>query len=322
MPRLSIVIPWNGPPGPFEDTLAAVLQNRPSGCEVVVALAQTYDDPYGLGDEVTFVASGNTVGNDLVSLANAGIAAASAPIVEVVPCGLQVTEGWTSAALLHFAEHDIAAVAPVIVSNQQAQRVLSAGVNFTTGGARQLAQAGKKYKVSDLVQTRPLAAPLAGGFFRKSVVMALGGFDATLGEHGADLDFALCAAELALRTECEPTSMITTDRVASDDGSLSAGRELEQLFWRHLPAEERATRTRQHYLRCAAELGYGLVQPWWLAHAAGRAAGWLGSLRNSGTADRIAKAQAHLAELDAPQILSLHGRRGAQPVDRTIRRAA
>lgn len=321
MPRLSIVIPWNGPSGPFEDTLAAVLQNRPSGSEVIVALAHPYDDPYGLGDEVSFVAPRRGSATDLVSLCNCGVEAATAPVVELVPAGLQVTEGWTSAALLHFAEHDVAAVAPVILSNTQAQRVVSAGVNFTAGGARQLAHAGESHNVSALVQSRPLAAPLAGGFFRKSVVTALGGFDALLGEHAADLDLALCTAQLSLRTECEPTSILTTASITNADGSFSAGRALEQLFWRHLPAGERATRSRQHYLRCVAEGCYGLMQPKWLARAAGRAAGWLGSLRSSATAERIASAREQLAGLDAPQILSLQRGRPAT-ADRPARRAA
>lgn len=319
MPRLSIVIPWIGPSGPFEDTLAAVLQNRPSGSEVLVALAQPYDDPYGLNDEVTFVVS---PGSDLVSLVNRAVEASTAPIIEVVPCGMLVTEGWTSAALLHFADPDIAAVAPAIVSSQNPQQVLAAGVNLSKSGVRQLAQAGQKHDVTRLVQTRPLAAPLTGGFFRKSVLTALGGFDATLGATAADLDFALCAAALELRTECEPTSVLTTSQRLGSDGSLATGRQLEQLFWRHLPAEQRRDRVTSHYLQCAAELGYACVQPWWLAHATGRALGWLTARGDAATAERIAKARESLAANEESQILAMPVRRSTHDGQRTVRRAA
>lgn len=317
MPRLSIVIPWTGPAGPFEDTLAAVLQNRPSGCEVLVALSQPYDDPYQLASEVTFLpAEGKS---DAVSLINRGIEAASSSVVEVITCGLIVSEGWTSAALLHFDDSTVAAVAPVLVSEANATRVLAAGVNFTPGGARQFAQAGRRHDVAELVKTKPHAAPFAGGFFRKSVVEALGGFDAALGVHAADLDFAMCAVELGLRIECEPTSVISSGKLAADNGSLSAGKTLEQLFWRHLSPAERREVTPAHYLRIVNETAFGLVQPWWLAHSVGRALGWLASSLDRGHAARIAQAKEQLETSAA--ILSFP-RKAASPSGAAFNRRA
>ncbi|MFN7700653.1 MAG: hypothetical protein ACK5U8_22335, partial [Deltaproteobacteria bacterium] len=40
---------------PGEDTLVSVLEKRPAGSEVIVALGCAYDDPWHISDEVTFV---------------------------------------------------------------------------------------------------------------------------------------------------------------------------------------------------------------------------------------------------------------------------
>ena len=63
--RLSIVIPAVTSAAELEETLLSVLENRPEQCEVIVALACEYDDPWNLRDEVTFVrapAGASTIG--------------------------------------------------------------------------------------------------------------------------------------------------------------------------------------------------------------------------------------------------------------------
>ena len=55
MPRLAIVITAVGSVESVERTLVSVLENRPTDCEVFVALNQPYSDPYDLKDEVRFV---------------------------------------------------------------------------------------------------------------------------------------------------------------------------------------------------------------------------------------------------------------------------
>ena len=47
-PRLSIVIPSVHGAQALEETLLSVLENRPEQCEVIVALACEYDDPWNL----------------------------------------------------------------------------------------------------------------------------------------------------------------------------------------------------------------------------------------------------------------------------------
>jgi hypothetical protein len=309
VPRLSIVIPWKGPAEPFEATLAAVLQNRPAGCEILVALAAPYDDPYELGDEVTFLPP---LAGSLVELINSGIAAASAPVVQVVPSGLNVTEGWTSAVLLHFDDPDVAAVAPVLVREQDTHCVDAAGLCLTPGGGRKLVAHNQSYNVSALVNANPQAAPLCGGFFRKSVVEALGGFDERLNEQTADLDFALMAQQLELRVVCEPTAVVKVSQSTRDDGSFGTGCGLERVWRRH--GKQAAA---LHYLRWFGELAYGLIRPRWLAHLAGRVPGCLASCFESSLDSKLQPAQERLAAA-APRVLRMPAAR----VERTQRKAA
>jgi hypothetical protein len=295
VPRLTIVIPWIGPAAPCEETLAAVLQHRPTGCEVVVVLADHYDDPYGLGDEVRFVPPSDAAPRDLVSLVNRGVAAAEAEIVNIIPCGLIATEDWSSAAVLQFAASEVAAVAPAIVGERDRRRVNSAGVNYTLGGVRQLAQRGAPYDVTRLVQSQPLGATLAGGFFRKSVVEALGGFDVRMGAEFADVDLALCLSELGLRTECEPTSLFIDSRQPVSGGSFAQGVAAQRLFLRHLDPAKRRAAMPNHALRLLGEVALSVVQPWWLAHLAGRAWGFFASGFDHTHATRMERARAELA---------------------------
>ena len=74
---LSIVIPTPGDADALEETLLSVLENRPEGCEVVVALGCDYDDPWGIAEEVRFVRA--PVGAGLVECVNAGVAATARP---------------------------------------------------------------------------------------------------------------------------------------------------------------------------------------------------------------------------------------------------
>src|SRR5690606_22586302 len=89
--RLSIIVPYQGDSGPFEDSLISVLQNRPSNCEVIVPHPVGYHDPYHLEDEVTFVPVAGRP--SLVALLNAGLEHASGEVLFVMRNGVEAHEG-------------------------------------------------------------------------------------------------------------------------------------------------------------------------------------------------------------------------------------
>lgn len=304
MPRLSILIPWTGPVGPFEDTLAAVLQNRPHGCEVLVALNQPYNDPYQLADEVTFLPPCRRA-QDPVALINSALGHATAPIIQILPSGCLVEESWASAALLQFDAPEVGAVAPVLQHPAKRQSILGAGIDYSAGGVRTLAHAGARYDVTKLVQSRPLGAPWTGGFFRRSVVDALGGFDTSVGEAFADIDMALAMHELGLRTECEPTSVILTTQPQSPRGSFSAGLQAERLFRKHCPHFEADKAVAAHRGQLWSEALWSLIQPWWMLHLAGRWCGSMGRVAAAAHDARLTLAKERLVEQEAPCVLKM-----------------
>ena len=123
---MSIVIPFLGNIKRLEDTLVSVLENRPADCQIVVVLNQLYDDPYDLEGEVCFVQA--VPGSGLTDCIALGVAVTQSPIVHVMSCGVEATPGWADAALPHFDDPDVAAVAPVVVDRFDTRRILSAGL--------------------------------------------------------------------------------------------------------------------------------------------------------------------------------------------------
>ncbi len=111
IPRLSIVVPIGRDLAAFECTLISVLENRPSGCEVIVPHNGNYDDPFELCDEVRFVVAES---NRVVDAVTAAASSAKGRFVHVLADGIQATGGWTDAALGKFERFDAGAVAPVI----------------------------------------------------------------------------------------------------------------------------------------------------------------------------------------------------------------
>lgn len=227
MPRLSIVIPCLGNAAEFDDTLVSVLQNRPARCEVLVVHAQPYDDPYGLGEEVRFLRVGGKP--SLVQLVNAGLEAARSEVVHVLGCRLIAPEGWADAALEHF-ESDVAAVSPLIVSTAD-QHITAAGVKYGLSGARNVIGSGLELSSRRLSRLQVSGPTLEAGFYRREVLLALGGWCEALGD-AADADLACSLARLDLRTAIATDAVVHEKRHAPRLGGFSHGRALERLFWR------------------------------------------------------------------------------------------
>lgn len=237
MPRLTILIPCVGGAAEFDATLVSVLQHRPDDCEVLVVHTEPYDDPYDLTGEVNFVRARGKA--RLLELINEGLAAADGQIVHLLGCGLEVTEGWTEAALDRFADADVAAVSPLIIESDR-QTLAAAGVRWTAGGSRRVVADSRVMQGgSGRLRAGVQGPTLAAGFYRRRVLQALGGLDATLDERYADVDLALSIAALDLRTICEPASRVVQTAAAGDDqrrSPLARGRSAERVFWRYAEA--------------------------------------------------------------------------------------
>jgi hypothetical protein len=220
----------------FDGTLVSVLQHRPPKSEVIVAHTAPYEDPYRLADEVDFLHCPEAM--SLVGLINVALEAAASPIIHVLTCGLEATEGWTDAAAKLLADDEIAAVAPAVM-NVDDEQLLSAGVRLTSAGSRTVLRDQRLLAGGSGQMRATIGAPtLAAGFYRRDVLDVIGGFDLAAGDGFADVDLAVKLRALELRTVLEPAARLvqTADPLArSTSGALARGRTSERLFWRSSP---------------------------------------------------------------------------------------
>lgn len=235
MPRLSIVIPALGAWEQLEATLVSVLANRPADAEIVVALGRGYDDPYGLEGEVRFLSL--PLGATAVDAWNEAFAGCRAPVVHLLACGAIVPEGWTDAALSHFDDPRIAAVAPIVTS-VDGQIVHSAGWQYSLGGVASNFAAGQPIDSVREAQRRWVGPHGAAAFYRRSALApSRAAFDASLGEELAPLDLALRLQRAGYRAIFEPRSRVAVADVSFADGALGNRLLNEKLFWRHAASD-------------------------------------------------------------------------------------
>ncbi|MEO1526499.1 MAG: hypothetical protein AAFX06_13770 [Planctomycetota bacterium] len=113
IPRVSILVPFQGDDAAFEETLVSVLEHQPAGCEVVVAHNGTYTDPFELGDEVKFAVARSS---NLVDLIRDGFEATRSQFVHILAPGLVADSDWISEALEPFERSHIASVVPAVIN--------------------------------------------------------------------------------------------------------------------------------------------------------------------------------------------------------------
>jgi len=267
--RLSIIVPSRGDLKQLEDTLVSVLENQPERSEVVVVLNKPYDDPYDLRGEVKFVEA--RPGADLVDCFACGLSACRAPVVHTIAAGFEATSGWADHALARFGEADVAAVAPVVVDRVNPDRILSAGVRWTSAGSIGRIAVGQR--LDRFTANNPLLCgpELAVGFYRRDVLELV---DA-LRHHGSELatatDLALAMRLAGYRAVHEPASVTTaTGELLASRGAWREGFASERLFhrWMEVPGWKRSWAA--HTVLVAMECLQAPLRPSILKRLAGR----------------------------------------------------
>jgi hypothetical protein len=223
--RLSIIVPVGANLAAFERTLISVLENRPLGCEVLVAHDGKYDDPFNLCDEVRFVTAQS---NGLVDLVSTAAAEAYGRFVHVLADGVQATLGWTEEALEKFEYSNAGVVAPVI-RHADSQRIVAAG--WCDGGDRLCKNA---HQGCDQVEANPpyfVGAYMQASFWRRDVLCSL--TDAFTGRQSVEAAYAYehLIREAGWRCVLAPECNLLNDssRLPWDSTSLSRGRRLRAI---------------------------------------------------------------------------------------------
>ena len=264
MPSLSIIIPALGPTDLLESTLVSVLENRPRSCEILVVLGCEYDDPYQLKGEVQFISA--EPGSGLVECLNLGIQASQAPIVHVLASGVEATEGWTDAALSHFTDRRIGAVAPLVVDWLDSRKTVAAGLAYAPGGARKVLKTPKSRTPSTMLGPTAMA-----GFYRKSALALAGGFESGAGDSMADVDLALRLRHLEFGAVLESKCRV---QAASEhmprESALRQALAAERVFWRNLMLVGWKSALAMHPIVVAGECARHIYRPSGLARLFGR----------------------------------------------------
>ena len=121
-PPLSIVIPSRKRVDLLQLCLRSVRQHAPAGTEILVV-----DD--GSPEAIVSATARRYEGVRVLRLeqprgfcvaANAGLQTASAVVVELLNDDTEVSPGWADAALTHFDDVSIGAVAPLVLCNSSA----------------------------------------------------------------------------------------------------------------------------------------------------------------------------------------------------------
>lgn len=223
MPRLSIIIPYRRHDQRLEATLISVLENRPEDCEIIVAHDGSYTDPYELRDEVLFVEEEPR--STPVQLLNAGMLAACSPLVATILDGTTVREGWADGPLEWLEQTDNASVA--VRTEGADQREPSCGVDGRLLDDLSTLHRGQ---IDASSPDTPVAGPtLVCGFYRKRVLLALGGWDQQLDLTVADIDLAWALQSLDLRCECYPEPMAWEEQSHHRRLSTTATKQLAEL---------------------------------------------------------------------------------------------
>ncbi len=302
MSPLSVVIPSHKRADLLRLCLASVGRFAPPGTEVIVV-----DD--GSPDAAVSRAAGEFAGVRVIrrmksggfcAAANAGIAATTAPVVELLNDDAEVTTGWADAALRWFADARIAAVAPLVLQNDPDRRsrglpplIDTAGDEYDMGGfARKRGhnqETGVRRQETVRTNSSPpslspvsclltpgsvFAASAAAAFYRRDALIRAGGFPEHFKAYFEDVDLSFRLRALGGEIVYEPASVVW-HRVSSSYGKRPSRRVLEQqscneerVFWRNVRGLDRLKWLPRHAAVLAAKamkrFQEGTLLPWLL----------------------------------------------------------
>ncbi|MBX7102781.1 MAG: glycosyltransferase family 2 protein [Gemmataceae bacterium] len=278
-PSLSVVIPSHRRVDLLADCLTALDRYAPANTEIIVV--DDGSNQSAVSRAATQFPRSHVIRHDrargFCSAANAGIARARAPIVQLLNDDAQVTAGWSDEPLAAFADQTVAAVAPLILRATDG-RIDSAGDDYDAGGfasprARGQLPAGDWLRPAEVAGASGCAA-----FYRRSAVLAAGGFPESFVAYFEDVDLSQRLRSLGHRIVYAPTS-----RVIHRGGATHGrprGRLLQQqscneerVFWRNTTGSPAVLARHAAVLggKALRRLGEGTLTPWLL----GRVRAWI-----------------------------------------------
>ncbi len=282
MLRLSIIIPHQQDDTKLETSLVSILENRPADCEIIVVHDGSYRDNYQIGDEarlLEFAASGTT------ELLNAAVREANGESVVVILNGNTVLDGWADEAL-DLLEKDVSTSSVAVGTSFQDRRF--AGI---TSLARCTAGSVMRGAVADALGSVPYAGPtLNCGFYRRSTLLAIGGWNERLDTDSADVELAWLLQSVGLVCECVTRPQVQLGALPNRQGA-STLRQLAELSVAYGITGSGSLAAATGWLSALPQAGFGGASAW--------ASGLMGGSITRSAIARLKLAQRELADSSA-----------------------
>jgi GT2 family glycosyltransferase len=245
---LTIVIPSHNRADLLRLCLASVERHAPADTEILVVddasangiisqTASTFDGVRVLRFERR---------RGFCAAANAGIRAAHHPIVELLNDDTEVSASWAEAALTHFADPGIAAVAPLVLRgapNENPPSIDSAGDRYFLGGIAGKRGHGQPLSTRYLQGGEVFGVSASSAFYRRQALLDVGAFPEDFGAYFEDVDLSFRLHWAGHRLVYEPASWVW-HRVSASHGKPARrlleqqSRNEERVFWRNLPKSD------------------------------------------------------------------------------------
>ncbi len=244
-PACSIVIPTYNGRHLLETCLASIDRHRPASIsiEVIVADDASTDDTVAwlaqVHPDVRHVRLAENGG--FCAAANAGIAAATGDVIQLLNNDTEVQTGWIEAGVAPFADPVVGSVAPLVLVRSDPTRVDSAGDQYALVGwpsKRGHGEAAEHW--SNRPTDRVFGASGSSAFYRADVLRRVGGFDPSFGSYYEDVDLAFRLRWAGFECVYTPDCQIHHDLSATYDHTNPKlqermARNAEVLFWANLP---------------------------------------------------------------------------------------
>jgi GT2 family glycosyltransferase len=282
---LSVVIPTHNQSDVLRACLQSVVRHAQAGTEIIVVADGSQGSVAAEFQAAKLVRLPRRRG--FCGAVNTGIAAARGEIVELLNDDTEVTPGWANAALACFADPRVAAVAPLVLKTKRAAhevsgqlwpltsravlQIDSAGDGYDPGGfARKLGH-GEPLTLARLRRREVFGASGSSAFYRRELLLRVGGFPEEFGAYFDDVDLAFRLHRAGGIIVFEPASRIL------HHGGSSYGppnRRLveqqscneERVWWRNLSGREMLRSLPRHLAVLAGKAvrrwREGLLLPW------------------------------------------------------------
>lgn len=244
-PCLTIVIPSRNRVDLLALCLSSVRRHAPPNTEILVV-----DDasPHGIVSQTALAFPEVRVlrlprCGGFCAAVNVGIHAARHPIVELLNDDTEVSAHWADAALVHFNDPRIAAVAPLVLQGRpgdESASIDSAGDRYFLGGIAGKRGHGQPLSAAYLQGGEVFGVSASSAFYRREALLAVGAFPEAFGAYFEDVDLSFRLHWAGHRLRYEPASKVW-HRVSASHGKPTR-RLLEQqscneerVFWRNLP---------------------------------------------------------------------------------------